>query len=206
MTRWNKSHISLAFLLLVSCLWSQDLSQILDPDKVLSFADFLDEQKDYDRAITEYQRFLYLSPTCPKKNDIEFKIGLCYQKSGKYERAMEIFRKTSAIFEIGKTDGKKIPYKNPVVAGILSAVIPGSGRVYSNRIGDGLFSFILIVGSSSIAYSYYKEDKELPAYGLGIFSFLLYVGDIYGSVISAKLFNKHSREKHLNEMLNAKNK
>ncbi len=203
MTRWNRNHIFLAFLFLASITYPDNLSQILNPDKVLSFADFLYEQKDYDRAITEYQRFLYLSPTCPKKNDIEFKIGLCYQKSGKYEQAMEIFRKTNAIFEIGKTNGKGIPYKNPVVAGILSAVIPGSGRAYSGRLGDGLFSFILIVGSSSLAYSYYEEDKELPAYGLGIFSLLLYVGDIYGSVISAKLFNKHSREKHLNERLNA---
>ena len=60
-----------------------------------SFADFLYNQADYDRAITEYKRLLYFYPQHPKKDNIEFSIGYAYLHQKKWDLALRYFEKIS---------------------------------------------------------------------------------------------------------------
>ena len=80
-------------------------------------------------------------------------------------------------------------YKSPALAGILSAVIPGSGKMYVGEWGDGITSLLLTGLFAFLAYENFKADHSTKAWiftGLGAF---FYAGNIYGSVAAAQIFN-----------------
>ena len=81
------------------------------------------------------------------------------------------------------------PYKSPTWAGIFSAVIPGSGKMYVGEWGDGITSLVLTSLFAFLAYDNFKDDHDARAWvftGIGAF---FYAGNIYGSIASAQIFN-----------------
>ena len=88
--------------------------------------------------------------------------------------------------------GENISYKNPIIAGFLSALVPGLGKVYVKRHWDGFISFITIGLSAWQAYSGFRKDGNRSFRGW-LFSSLtafFYAGNIYGSASSAKIYNE----------------
>jgi TM2 domain-containing membrane protein YozV len=80
-------------------------------------------------------------------------------------------------------------YKSPALAGILSAVIPGSGKMYVGEWGDGITGLLITGLFAFLAYDNFKADHTTRAWiftGIGAF---FYVGNIYGSIASAQIFN-----------------
>jgi len=87
-----------------------------------------------------------------------------------------------------RADKKKRPY----LAGIMSAIIPGSGKIYSKRGKDGLFSFVL-VGTTAWQASRLISRRGITNVGSIFFSGFalgLYSGNIYGSVKAARNYNQ----------------
>jgi TM2 domain-containing membrane protein YozV len=83
----------------------------------------------------------------------------------------------------------KPPYKSSALAGILSAVIPGSGKIYVGEWGDGITAFLVTGLLAFLAYDNFRADHTTRAWiftGLGAF---FYAGNIYGSIASAQIFN-----------------
>jgi len=81
------------------------------------------------------------------------------------------------------------PYKSPTLAGILSAIIPGSGKMYVGEWGDGITALVVTSLFAFLAYDNFRADHTTRAWiftGLGAF---FYAGNIYGSVASAQIFN-----------------
>lgn len=79
--------------------------------------------------------------------------------------------------------------RSPWVAGALSAVVPGLGKVYAGNLGEGIASFLLTGSLMAItAENWIKESptnwKTIVA---GLLSAVFYVGNIYGSVASVKI-------------------
>ncbi|MCK5398507.1 hypothetical protein KAJ26_00670 [bacterium] len=79
--------------------------------------------------------------------------------------------------------------KSPLTAGLLSTLVPGLGRIYAGRLADGLFSMIYI---SLMAYKvYYSFDKQginsIEPWLWAAMDLYFYVGNIYGSVVAAKI-------------------
>ena len=62
-------------------------------DELFSFADHLFKQKDYYRAIGEYERFIFHFPGDKRAGVAGFKIALCHQKMAKFEKALLDFNK-----------------------------------------------------------------------------------------------------------------
>jgi len=58
----------------------------------MSFADHLYAQGDYYRAITEYERVMFLHPGTASAKTARFQIAQCYFQSEKYAQAIERFR------------------------------------------------------------------------------------------------------------------
>lgn len=80
-------------------------------------------------------------------------------------------------------------YKSPALAGIFSAVIPGSGKMYVGEWGDGITSLIATGLLAFLAFDNFRADHKTRAWiftGLGAF---FYAGNIYGSIASAQIFN-----------------
>jgi len=85
-----------------------------------------------------------------------------------------------------------IKRKSPLKAGLLSAILPGSGRVYSGRIKEGLVSMVSFFATSYLAYEGFRDQgiKSFRGWLFGSIGAFLYIGNIYGSVISARITNQ----------------
>jgi len=84
---------------------------------------------------------------------------------------------------------ENLPQKSELLAGILSAILPGSGYVYAGRYGDGLTAFLLnglfIAGTVTAV-----QNAWYPAAGLtGGIGLPFYLGNIYGSANAARRWN-----------------
>jgi TM2 domain-containing membrane protein YozV len=81
------------------------------------------------------------------------------------------------------------PSKSPAIASILSAVIPGAGKIYTGEISDGIFSLITTGLFSFLAYDNFKADHDFRGWLFSGLATMFYGGNIYGSYASAQIYN-----------------
>ena len=90
--------------------------------------------------------------------------------------------------------GERLPTKSPVLAGIFSGLLPGSGQLYNGRLGDALLAFFLnglfIVGAVEAIHS----DAPAVAGILSFFEAGWYAGNVYGAINGAHKYNRHATE------------
>lgn len=77
------------------------------------------------------------------------------------------------------------------LSGILSALIPGSGKIYAGKTGQGITTFLLTTGLGLVTLeNYHKNGIESASTLLFASAFtVFYAGNIYGSMYSAKTAN-----------------
>jgi len=99
--------------------------------------------------------------------------------------------------------GERLPTKSPVLAGLFSGLLPGSGQLYNGRLGDALLAFFLnglfIVGAIEAVH------RDAPAVA-GILSFFeagWYAGNVYGAINGANKYNRHTTEIFLRNLDNS---
>lgn len=82
-----------------------------------------------------------------------------------------------------------IKRKSPVLAGIMSAIIPGIGKIYAGKTYQGFGSMLPIAALGLLTYeSYHKKGfKSVPFYIFGSLFAIYYVGNIWGSVFAVKI-------------------
>lgn len=248
-----------------------------DAAHVRSFADSLFSEGDYYRAITEYKRFLHLSPADLDADSIRYAIGLSYWRGEKWDAAIDAFldiepagdepawsrraqlmlgesayrkgdvpdaldafvayarspaddeftpdarmRAAQCLFLLGKTpptpvpedpgsdrlgmfsrrmeEAPRIPRKSPMLAGTLSALLPGAGQLYIRRPRDAVISFLL--NGSLIALAIIAFDNDEPVAG-GLISAVevsWYAGNVYGAVNGAHKFNRTERRRFIDRL------
>ena len=251
-------------------------------ENILKFADYLMQQRDYLRAAGEYQRYLFYQPK--EKEEINYRIAICYRFGGKTEKAIDSFTEylqefpgskyaSNVYYQIGvsyflmqrfeetakylntsipnipdvrfKTEsqqliglsylmqrqwhtaeeifnqlqqseillvrekakayseyaiqGTNLPTRSPFLAGFLSTIVPGTGRLYTGRVGDAFTSLILVGLTGWQTYDGFNRDGITSAKGwtLGTLGTIFYVGNVYGSVISARVYNREITEEFL---------
>jgi hypothetical protein len=93
--------------------------------------------------------------------------------------------------------------KSMVLAGTMSAIIPGTGKMYAGKFGEGLTAlFAVSILSAITAENYYRSGPT--NYKTLLFGGLLttfYVGNIFGSIASVKLYRQEFYKKNENEIL-----
>jgi TM2 domain-containing membrane protein YozV len=249
-----KIKISILFIVLAFPIISQEID-FKSPNNIKLFADFLFCEKDYLRAIDEYEKYLKVTDD----DTVQFKIALAYSRMNDVESSLKIIdqiKETSVFCEeslseklkllfmknddslfyqfAGKIaaadkkyqklyniygllnevkfknnenflfpfdDEEKIssekfydqklnpPYKSEMLAGIFSALIPGSGKIYTEEYGDGITAFILTGLFSYLAYTNFDHKHYTRAWIFTAIGAGFYTGNIYGSVASAQIFN-----------------
>ena len=104
---------------------------------------------------------------------------------------------------------KKNPdYKSTTTAALLSAIIPGLGKIYADEIGDGITSFLFTGALSFLAYDNFKANHDFRAWLFTGLAAWFYGGNIYGSAAAAQNYNagiKFNFQNDLNIYLNSKN-
>ena len=258
-----------SFYLILLALFSTALGEkATRPKEQLKFAAFLNAMGEYERAASEYEKYLFFNNH--ESDSIRFLMGYnyllakCYEKSRRAFQSIMVMPKStycmeaksySAFIDFKNQDysrsisqleartscasfeqdtksrilhaadflllkkfdqaeaviphavlshetasaknnilsllkaSRNFAYKYPTKAAIFSAVIPGSGKIYAGRSIDGLFSFILIGGTSYLAYDGFQNDRNVKAWLFTGITSIFYIGNIYGSFINARLYN-----------------
>ncbi len=86
--------------------------------------------------------------------------------------------------------------KSPALAAIASAIIPGSGKIYAGKLGEGISAFLLTGVFGAITAEHWVKDgpanwKTIVPGLLGAF---LYIGNIYGSYMSVSIYNSNLKD------------
>ena len=81
--------------------------------------------------------------------------------------------------------------KKPWLAATYSAIIPGSGKIYSKNAKEGVTSlfFVTALGYQSFRAFKKRGSKAVSGWIYGGLSLGFYLGNIYGSQQSAKNYN-----------------
>ncbi|RKZ23520.1 hypothetical protein DRQ18_00310 [bacterium] len=136
--------------------------------------------------------------------------GYLLLKTGNHEEAGKYLHgKKRALFfaYTGKYDSLKliIPVEPPelkskLYAAFLSTIVPGLGRMYAGRVGDGIFSLLAIFGTGMNAYYMYEKGNKPLFYFNVALAAGLYLGDIYGSWVAAKRENEKRKRKFIEKV------
>lgn len=84
---------------------------------------------------------------------------------------------------------KNMPYRSPAAAGIMSALIPGAGKIYTGEIGDGITSLIAAGLFGYLSYDNFHKNRNTRGWVFGAITGFFYAGNIYGSAQSALIYN-----------------
>lgn len=86
--------------------------------------------------------------------------------------------------------------KSPVIAGVLSALVPGTGKIYAGRPKECLVPLGETLALSLVAFEgYRKDDLHSPQlYIFGGLCALFYIANIYGSAKAVIVSNAHVTE------------
>jgi len=99
-------------------------------------------------------------------------------------------------------EGERLPTKSPVLAGILSGLLPGSGQLYNWRLGDALLAFFLnglfIAGIVEAVHSHAHTVAGI----LSFFEAGWYAGNVYGAINGAHKYNRYTTETFLRNLDN----
>ena len=247
-----------SFIVISTQIFSQQID-FQSPQNIKLFADFLFCEKDYLRAVEEYQKYLKLIDD----DSLQFKVAIGYSLMNDQTNAISkysLIKKTSAFYEASKIQKLKAqflinidsifyqsanllinsnsvysnnayklkntslllfdknliseekflipfegeeknklstfydlkknpPYKSETLAGILSAIIPGSGKIYTKNYGDGITAFLLTGLFTYLAYTNFEHDHPTRAWIFTALGAGFYAGNVYGSIASAQIFN-----------------
>lgn len=85
--------------------------------------------------------------------------------------------------------------KSPVLAALASAVVPGLGKIYAGKTGEGVSSLLLIGACSAITAEHWVKDgvSDWKTILPGLITAALYIGNIYGSYMSVSIYNTDLR-------------
>jgi TM2 domain-containing membrane protein YozV len=127
-----------------------------------------------------------------------------YQKySSSYGLAHYSFASAQAVLDDCYRTMNSYRKKSLFMAGTLSAIIPGLGKVYAGKTGEGISSFLLISFLGAItAENYIKAGpKNFKTITFGSLFTIFYIGNIYGSVVSIKVARQEFYRKYDNTIL-----
>ena len=79
--------------------------------------------------------------------------------------------------------------KDPAVAGLLAAVVPGAGHLYCERPGDGAIAFVFTSVFAWATVEAFRQDHEAVGIGLGFIALSFYGGNIFSAVNVAHKYN-----------------
>lgn len=176
-------------------------NSIEDPELLEQYYDILIATKNTDKVKQWYQLSRHHFDEI-KKDDIEFKIAI-----GEYDwkQAITIHDKNTLDkkYDVLTEKIKSTKFKKPVLASIMSGIIPGAGRFYAKDAKDALISILFIASTGYQAYRRFNQ-KGIGSVGGWIFagiSFGFYVGNIHGSNKAARYYNQKLNDQIFNYSL-----
>lgn len=115
-----------------------------------------------------------------------------YAVAGEEKKLGEIYSKLSAYHP-----------KSPWVAGALSAVIPGLGKIYAGKVKQGIGAFLPIASLGLLTYEAFNKGgiKSARFIGYGSVFLIFYTANIWGSAVSVKVNAQEFYKQYDNKIL-----
>ena len=167
---------------------------------------------DSEQGLASLKRFLSEHKGSSLAPRVQFTIGMLHVDKGEWTQASRAWSDVYSTYpessfakmsdRLARTikNADTLPHRSPTVAGVLSALIPGSGQVYSGRTVDGLYTFVgmVVLGSASLYYA--DQERYEVAVPVGVLSMFFYGNGIYQSIQSARVFNVRYEERFRNRL------
>lgn len=122
-------------------------------------------------------------------------LALEAEDAGAARRAFATFDDPLRAELLGTADAVEArPRKSALLAGSMSALLPGSGQLYAGRPGDALAAFsinALLIGGTVAAA---RNEEKTTAIALGFVSFGFWTGNVYGAANGARRHDRATRD------------
>lgn len=127
--------------------------------------------------------------------------GVTLLKQKYWQEADQFFRSQQAVamedtqlfasYRDVAVRGMTLDRKNYIAAGLLSIVVPGAGKFYTGRYVDGMYSLLSVGLTGWQAYDGFSKDgtRSVKGWIYGVLCGGLYIGNIYGSLVSVNIYN-----------------
>ena len=154
-----------------------------------------------EQGLASLKRFLSEHKESGLAPRAHFTIGMLHADKGEWAQASRVWSDVYSTYpdtpfaEVSDRLARRIknadtlPHRSPTVAGVLSALVPGSGQVYTGRTTDGLYTFLGMVVLGSASFYYADQERYEVAIPVGVLSLFFYGNGIYQSIQSARGFN-----------------
>lgn len=109
-------------------------------------------------------------------------------RAGRFEEASHLYIEEAGRMIDYRDALAGAPARSPFVAGFLSAVVPGLGKVYAGKTAEGIAGFLYVAAMGATTYDFYRGSGTqsalfiLSATVTGIF----YLGNIRGSATAVR--------------------
>jgi hypothetical protein len=89
-------------------------------------------------------------------------------------------------------DAVSLPLRSPLMGGVFSALLPGSGKFYAGNWEDGIISLVMVGMSAWQAYRGFdrRGTGSVYAWSYAVIGTAFYLGNIYGSVKEVNKYNQ----------------
>ena len=156
---------------------------------------------DSEQGLSALKRFLEEHTESDLAPRAHFTIGILHIDKREWIHARQVWNDVSLTYpespfaEVSNRlaekvkDAQHLPRRSPTVAGVLSALVPGSGQVYSGRTMKGLYAFVSVAVLGSASFYYAEQERYEVAVPVGVLGLFLYGNSIYQSVQTARTFN-----------------
>lgn len=96
-------------------------------------------------------------------------------------------------------EGINLRRKSRLLASVVSAIIPGAGKMYCGQYGNGIYSFATVSATGLVAWRGFHNDglSSVKGWIFGSLCAIFYSGNVYGSGISALAHNRQVEEEIL---------
>ena len=167
---------------------------------------------DREQGITALENFL----SKHKRSDLaplaHFTIGVLHIDKSEWAEAGRVwnevfstypdspFAKVSARLARMVSNVDTLPRRSPTVAGVLSALMPGSGQIYSGKTVDGLYAFMSVAVLGSASVYYISEERYEVAVPVAVLGVIFYGNSIYQGIRAAETFNLQHEQRFRNQI------
>jgi hypothetical protein len=154
--------------------------------------------KKYNDALSTFEEIIKAG-SGERKNRAIYQKALILVDMKEWKRAGEAFSMIpeksvlshgARIFSSGLENIDNLPRKSPTTAGVLAAIVPGAGHLYTERPRDALVAFLLNGAFIWAAVELFDDGKNVAGGVVTFFELGWYTGNIYSAVSSAHKYNK----------------
>ena len=164
------------------------------------------EKKEYSQARFFFGKAKEEAAGAPTADEAQWQIAATYLKEEKWQEASYEYRKInkssklylkSEYFAQGLDRIHEIPQKSPATAGVLAAIVPGSGHLYCERYRDASIAFLLNGAFIWGMVEAFERKNYVVGGILTFFELGWYSGNIYSAVASAHKYNRRKKQEYL---------